>query len=152
MNTNLLFQYCPKIAIFRGDSVLVARRAGEADLDSIFTLVGGKVERTDPSVIQGIFRELGEEIGNKVQIRILSTYSTHREFLKADGSRMILPHFYAEFISGDIKLNEEYSEYRWMSLADLTAPDVLDNIADICRDLLRLKSLANEQDFINYPG
>ena len=32
---------------------------------------------------------------------------------------MVLPHYYARFIGGEIMLNDEYSEYRWVNLREL---------------------------------
>ena len=32
---------------------------------------------------------------------------------------MVLPHYYARFIGGEITLNDEYSEYRWVNLREL---------------------------------
>jgi hypothetical protein len=46
---NLLFQYCQKIVVYSqdGQSVLLCKRKGEADFDSVFSFIGGKMERSD---------------------------------------------------------------------------------------------------------
>lgn len=41
-------------------------------------------------------------------------------FRKSDGTAMIVPHYLAHHVGGDIDLNaEEYSEYRWVSVDEL---------------------------------
>ncbi|MGW5517148.1 NUDIX domain-containing protein [Nocardia africana] len=46
------------------DSVLLARRKGEADYDGVYSLIGGKIETTDSSILDAIRREKNEGIGN----------------------------------------------------------------------------------------
>lgn len=132
--------------------LLLARRQGEADLDSVYTLVGGKIEHSDKSILSGVFRELSEEIGTKVQLRVLASFTTAAEFTKADGSRMILPHYLAEYTSGDIELSDEYSEFEWFGLDELDSPEVLPNIFPIVQSLLKLRSIATSDDYVNFPS
>ena len=125
----LLFQYCPKIAVFHGDRVLVCRRKGEADYDGVFSLIGGKMEHSDASIVEGLQREKNEEVGEDFRVRLLPRFSIDTHFVKNDGHHMILPHFYAEFSGGDIHLSDEYSEYAWLSFDDLrAATNIIDNL------------------------
>ena len=57
-NPNLLFQYIQKLVVLSSDrqSVLVAKRKGEADYDGTFSFIGGKMETTDESLIAGMKR------------------------------------------------------------------------------------------------
>lgn len=144
-----LFQYCPKIAVFDGDKVLLCRRAGEADLDGVFTFIGGKMEHGDATIIDGLRREKDEELGTDVHLGVLSRYSVNVEFDKADGSRMILPHYLADWLDGDIKLSPEYSEHRWVpaaQLGDLTP--MVPNVPKICVQLARLRQISTPADFV----
>ena len=144
-----LFQYCPKIAVFDGDNVLLCRRTGEADLDGVFTFIGGKMEHHDPTIVDALRREKDEEIGTDVHLAVLTRYSINVEFDKADGSRMILPHYLADWLGGEIKLSPEYSEHRWVPtdhLADL-AP-IVPNIPEICAQLTRLRDIASPADLV----
>ncbi len=93
-----LFQYCPKIAVVRNHSVLLCRRAGEADFDGVFTFIGGKMEHGDLTIIEALRREKNEEVGSGVSLSVLIRYSVNVEFVKSDGSRMILPHYLANFV------------------------------------------------------
>lgn len=121
MNPNLLFQYCQKLIILSPDkqSVLLAKRKGEADLDGVFSFVGGKMETTDETTVDGMKREKNEEIGTSAKIKILPDETNNLLFHKKDGNCMVLPHIAGVFVSGDIVLNDEYSEYKWVSVAEI---------------------------------
>jgi ADP-ribose pyrophosphatase YjhB (NUDIX family) len=149
VTAHLLFQYCPKIAVFDGANVLLCRRAGEADLDGTFTFIGGKMEHRDTTIVNGLRREKTEEIGADTHLSVLRHYSINVEFTKADGNRMILPHYLADWQGGIIKLSDEYSEHRWVPVDQITdLPNVVPNAADICRHLDRLRSIATPEDFV----
>lgn len=115
------FQNCQKLVIFSKDkkSVLLARRKDEKDLNGIFSFVGGKMEVTDKSLLAGMKREKDEEVGSDFKIRIYPTFAVMAYFEKKDGNHMILPHYFAEHVSGKVKLNEEYSEFKWVPIKEL---------------------------------
>lgn len=121
LTKNIYFQYCPKLVVFNKamDQVLLAKRKGEQDYDGIFTFIGGKLETSDGGIIEGIKREKNEEIGVDVRIKIAEMSVFNAYFEKRDGSSMILPHHICKYLGGDIKINEEYSEYQWVDLNDL---------------------------------
>ncbi|WP_433715380.1 NUDIX hydrolase [Nocardia sp. CA-084685] len=116
MSDTTHFQYCQKLVVIDPvtDSVLLARRKGEADYDSVYSLIGGKMETTDGSILDAIRREKEEEIGKAAIIAIAEALSYNVLFKKKDGNSMILPHFYAEYQGGEIELNDEYSDYLWL--------------------------------------
>jgi 8-oxo-dGTP pyrophosphatase MutT (NUDIX family) len=121
MQSNLLFQYCQKLIILSADkgSVLLAKRKGEADFDGVFSFIGGKMETNDKTIVAGMQREKNEEIGVKAKVAVYPQETFNILFRKKDGNSMILPHIAGVFISGEIELNEEYSEYAWVSLTEL---------------------------------
>lgn len=121
MQSNLLFQYCQKLIILSADkkSVLLAKRKGEADYDGTFSFIGGKMETTDADMVAGMKREKNEEIGNNAKVKILPYETYNIFFRKKDGNSMILPHIAGIFVSGEISINDEYSEYRWVPIAEL---------------------------------
>ncbi len=126
-----LFQYCQKIVVFSEDNskVLLAKRKGEADYDGVFSFIGGKMERTDESLVEGMRREKGEEVGKDFIIRLNPTYNTANYFIKKDGNSMVLPHYYSQYVRGEIELNEEYSEYKWVDVKELdTFQPVIDTV------------------------
>lgn len=99
--------------------MLLAKRKGEADYDGVFSFIGGKMETTDESFIAGMKREKTEEIGPKAVVKLLPNETNNILFRKKDGSSMVLPHVAGVYVSGDIELNEEYSEYKWVPLIEL---------------------------------
>ncbi len=60
-------------------------------------------------------------------------------FRKKDGNAMILPHYLAIHVEGDIVLNDEYSEYRWAPLEDISScTPQIPNIPEIVQKLTQL--------------
>lgn len=147
----LMFQYCPKLAVFNQEvnEVLLCRRKGEQDYDGIFSLTGGKMEHSDASIIAALHREKSEEVGADFKVKVLPYPSIDVFFVKKDGSRMILPHFLAYHIGGEIVLNEEYSEYAWVRLDSLSEFEPkISNISWIVPSLARLRSTVAETDLV----
>lgn len=144
------FQNVQKLVVFSkdGKSVLMCKRQGEADLDGVFTFIGGKMETTDKTLLNGLKREKDEETGPGFQVRVCPHFSTNRIFITKNKSMQILPHYYAEHLKGEIVLNEEYSEYKWVKLEELASfePKV-ETIPGVVEELLRLKKVLKEEDF-----
>jgi hypothetical protein len=87
----------------------------------VYSLIGGKMETTDGSILDAIRREKEEEIGAAAIVLIAEDVSYNVLFKKKDGNSMILPHFYAEYEGGEIELNEEYSDYVWVPRNQLSS-------------------------------
>jgi ADP-ribose pyrophosphatase YjhB (NUDIX family) len=153
MQEQYLFQFCQKLVVFSADrqSVLFARRKGEADFDEYWSLIGGKMETTDGGIVEGIRREKDEEVGADFRMRVAPMFSCYNvHFQKKNGTHMILPHYVAVHEGGDVVLNEsEYSEYKWVALSELTGfgPKV-DNTASVVKNALRLLPTLSEDDFV----
>lgn len=123
MQSNLFFQYCQKLVILSADkqSVLLAKRKGEADYDGAYSFVGGKMETTDASLLAGMKREKDEGIGASSVVHVLPRESYNLLFRKQDGSSMVLPHIAGVFVSGTVTLNDEYADYQWVPITELGA-------------------------------
>lgn len=76
MSDTTFFQYCQKLVILSADTqrVLLARRSGEADYDVTYSFIGGKMETTDASILDGMKREKDEEIGANTRVAELTTF------------------------------------------------------------------------------
>jgi 8-oxo-dGTP pyrophosphatase MutT (NUDIX family) len=145
------FQNCQKIVVFshNGTKVLLAKRKGEADYNSTFSFIGGKMETSDSSIINGLKREKDEEAGKNFKIKIYPTFSINLLFRKKDGSVMILPHYYAVHVNGNVKLCKEYSEYRWVNLNELDSFEPkIPTIPDIVKKFIRFKKIMNKDEFV----
>lgn len=145
------FQYCQKIVVLSSDgtSVLLCRRKGEADYDGTFSFIGGKMETSDASILEGLRREKDEEVGKCFKIRIAPMFSVNALFRKKDGNSMILPHYLAYHLEGEIGLSGEYSEYQWVKLDRLnTFEPKIENIPQTVQTLLRLRNTLTDADFV----
>lgn len=146
-----LFQYCQKIVVFAADEtkVLLCRRRQEVDFEKTFSFIGGKMETKDEGFVDSLQREKNEEVGPDFKIKIYPTFTTNVLFTKKNGQSMILPHYYAIYERGDIKLNSEYSEYRWVPLNTIdsfepkiyTIPGVLAKFQTLRRIIKETKSV-----------
>lgn len=151
MNDSLFFQYCQKIILFNENStsVLLARRKGEADYDGIYSFIGGKLETTDGGFVAGLQREKNEEIGEQVQVKICPLVSYNAYFTKKDGSAMVLPHFCAVYQGGEIVINDEYSDYKWVKLDELaTFEPKIETIGAGVDWALRISKILSDDDFV----
>lgn len=145
------FLYCQKIIVFSKDKkkVLLCRRKGEADYDGVFSFIGGKMETGDRSIIDGLKREKNEEVGENFKIKIFPTFTHNVLFRKKDGSSMILPHYLAIHESGEIKLSEEYSEFKWVEVDDLSVFEPkIPNIDLMAKFANKLNEIAGDSEFI----
>ena len=145
------FQYCQKLVIFSKDKtkILLGKRKGEADYDGVFSFFGGKMETKDASILVGLKREKDEELGENFLIDVYPLFTHNLFFTKADGRKMILPHYYAVYKSGEVTLNEEYSEAQWIPLKELDSfePKV-ETIPDVVKQMLKLEKMMKKEDFI----
>lgn len=151
MQSHLFFQYCQKLIILSADkqSVLLAKRKGEADYDGTFTFIGGKMETTDGSLVAGMKREKEEEIGPNAKVKVLANESYNILFTKKDGTQMVLPHIAGMFVEGEIMLNDEYSEYKWIPLAELKQFEPkIDNIPQLTNWAIAKLQVAKNDELV----
>lgn len=148
----LFFHYCPKLIVFSADkkSVLLARRAGEADYDGAYTFIGGKTETTDGNLVAGLQREKNEEIGELAKLKVCYMMSCYQVwYTKKNGNSMVLPHHIAIYQGGDIKLNpNEYDDYKWVALEDVGAYDQIATTPLAVQAALRYLPMLSDDDFV----
>lgn len=151
MNDPTLFQYCQKLVVFRANDtqVLLAQRKGEADYNATYSFIGGKLEVSDAGILDGLQREKDEEIGSAVKLKVFYTYSYNEYFIKSNGSHVILPHYYAQYLEGEVLLSDEYADYIWVAVSELTKFEPkIENIPHVVTQLLRLKAVLAEEDTV----
>ena len=119
---------------------MLCKRKGEQDFDGIYSFIGGKLETTDENLLDGLRREKNEEIGNNCKLLVYTSFTTQEEYRKKDGISMILPHIYAIYKSGEIKLNDEYSDYKWVAINKLEEFEPkISTIVSVVKRLLELE-------------
>ncbi len=129
-------------AIFRGDRVLIVRRA-RPPAYGIFTLPGGGVELGE-TLEEAVVREVREETALEVRPVGLAGY---RQAIARDDSGRVERHFVilpfaARWLSGDIILNEELAEAHWLAPADLAGLTTTEGLAQIVAAAQRIAATA----------
>ena len=126
-------------AIFRDGRVLVVCRA-QPPLAETWTLPGGRVELGE-TLIEAVTREIIEETTLTIRVKGLAGY---REVIldqavAGRGRHFVILPFAAEWVSGEVHLNEELGDFRWCQLpeiADLTITPGLLEILQQAEQLL----------------
>jgi ADP-ribose pyrophosphatase YjhB (NUDIX family) len=118
-------------AIVRAGQVLVVRRA-RAPADGLFSLPGGVVEIGE-TLTQALIREVREETSLAIEPVALVGF---REAIARDRDERIERHFVilpfaARWLAGEIKLNEELSEARWLDPAELSGLPTTPGLAEV---------------------
>jgi ADP-ribose pyrophosphatase YjhB (NUDIX family) len=118
-------------AIVRAGQVLVVRRA-RAPAAGLFSLPGGVVEIGE-TLTQALIREVREETSLAIEPVALVGF---REAIARDRDERIERHFVilpfaARWLAGEIKLNEELSEARWLDPAELSGLPTTPGLAEV---------------------
>ena len=125
-------------AIIRDGKVLIVRRARAPAL-GVFTLPGGGVEAGE-TLHEAIIREVREETALTIDPLGLAGY---REVIGRDRDDRIERHFVilpfaARWLAGEVLLNEELAEARWLLPAELAGLKTTEGLAEIIAAALAL--------------
>jgi 8-oxo-dGTP diphosphatase len=129
-------QLAVSAAIFRGDRILLVRRA-RSPAKGFYSLPGGRVEFGE-SLHTALHREVDEETALKIGIVDLAGW---REVLPgtSGGGHYLIMSFAARWISGEPVLNDELDDFRWLppdDLGDLKLTDGLVQMIQSARGLV----------------
>jgi 8-oxo-dGTP diphosphatase len=129
-------QLAVSAAIFRGDRILLVRRA-RSPAKGFYSLPGGRVEFGE-SLHTALHREVDEETALKIGIVDLAGW---REVLPGTtgGGHYLIMSFAARWISGEPVLNDELDDFRWLtpdSLGDFRLTDGLYQVIQAARGLI----------------
>ena len=129
-------------AIFREGKVLVVQRA-HPPAQGLWTLPGGRVE-VGEKLVDAVRREIAEETALTINVIGLAGY---REIIlpEAVGTRgrhfVILP-FAARWLSGEIALNDELADGRWMAVDEVRDLSTTEGLFEILRQAETLAAAA----------
>jgi 8-oxo-dGTP diphosphatase len=120
-------------AIFRDGKVLLVRRAGPP-AKGLWTLPGGRVE-VGERLVDAVTREVMEETGLTIDVIGLAGY---RESILSDavgdrGRHFVILPFAARWVAGEVALNDELDDSRWLSIDAVTALQTTEGLLDILR-------------------
>ena len=129
-------------AIIRDGKVLIVRRA-RPPAYGVFTLPGGGVE-VGETLHEAVIREVLEETALAIEPLGLAGY---REAIARDADGKVERHFVilpfaARWISGEIALNDELAEARWLVPAELDGLKTTEGLADVVRAAFALAGAA----------
>ena len=129
-------QLAVSAAIFRNGKVLLVRRA-RSPAKGFYSLPGGRVEFGE-TLHAALVREIGEETALEVAIIGLAGW---REVMPAasGGGHYLIMSFAARWTAGDVMLNEELDEFRWLApeaLGELKITGGLEEIIRSARELV----------------
>jgi 8-oxo-dGTP diphosphatase len=124
-------------AIVRAGQVLVVRRA-RAPAAGLFSLPGGVVEIGE-TLTQAVIREVREETSLAIEPVALAGF---RETIVRDPNDRVERHFVilpfaARWLAGEVLLNEELSEARWLHPPELAGLPTTPGLGDIVATALR---------------
>jgi ADP-ribose pyrophosphatase YjhB (NUDIX family) len=125
-------------AILRDGRVLIVRRA-RPPAHGLYTLPGGGVELGE-TLEEAVIREVREETALEIEPLALAGY---REAIARDRAGRIMRHFVilpfaARWISGEVSLNEELAEARWVEPKDLACLTTTEGLAGIVASVERI--------------
>ena len=129
-------------AIIRDGKVLIVRRA-RPPARGVYTLPGGGVE-VGENLHEAVAREVREETGLAVEPVALAGY---REAIARDADGKVERHFVilpfaARLIAGEIALNEELAEARWLVPSELAGLKTTEGLAEIVRAAYAIAGVA----------
>ena len=112
-------QLAVSAAIFRDDRILLVRRA-RSPAKGFYSLPGGRVEFGE-TLHAALHREVDEETALKIDIAGLAGW---REVVPGEsgGGHYLIMSFAARWQAGDVVLNEELDDFKWL------APDALGDL------------------------
>ena len=132
------FQVAVTATIEKSEKILVTKRSKDvANEAGLWETVSGRVEQTETSE-KALMREIKEELG-EVEIKIGNPYNIFK-IRRDDGFDLIGISYICEYISGNIKLNEEHTEYRWIKPEDFENYDATDGMKAEIRKFIGLKN------------
>ena len=118
-------------AIFRDGKVLAVRRARKP-APNLYTMPGGVVEAGE-TLTEAVAREVREETSLQIDVLALAG---HREAVVRDAQGRVERHFVimcfaARWIAGEVVLNEELDDARWLDPSEIANLRTTDGLAEI---------------------
>jgi ADP-ribose pyrophosphatase YjhB (NUDIX family) len=132
-------QLAVSAAIFRDRKVLLVRRA-RSPAKGYYSLPGGRVEFGE-TLKAAVQREVREETGLKVEIIGLAGW---REVVPsvAGGGHYLIMSFAARWMSGEVMLNDELNDHKWLEPDDLGGLKITGGLEEVIASARRLLSPA----------
>lgn len=116
-------------------NILVAKRSPQiAHAAGKWDVISGRLSPGE-SFEEALKREITEELGESVTIDIVEPYYTFHH-TRDDGHEVQGVSYYCQYIRGEIHLNDEHTDFRWVSVEKALR---LIKIESLRRDLRRFR-------------
>lgn len=141
--------------IIKDSKYLIARRAAhEKAFPNKWTVPGGKLEVDDYinkpkdthdhwyNILEDLLkREVREEVGLEINnIR----YLTDLAFIRPDNIPVVVISLYTDYASGEVKLDDDHTDFAWVTLDEAESYDLIDGIYEELKMLEKI--LKGRQD------
>ena len=128
-------QLAVSAAIFRDGKILLVRRA-RFPAKGVYSLPGGRVEIGE-TVHAALHREVKEETALKIEIADLAAW---REVLPAaaGSGHYLIMSFAARWSAGEVVLNEELDDHKWLAPDALGELKVTEGLFDVIQSARRV--------------
>ncbi|MBR9703935.1 NUDIX domain-containing protein [Candidatus Pacearchaeota archaeon] len=149
--------------IVKDEKYLITKRSlSKKAFPGKWTVPGGNLEKVDYinkpkdtsshwyNVIETVLRrEIMEEVGLEISnIGYLTSLSFINDGIdNIENIPMLVLSFYADYLKGDVKLNEESCDYKWVSLKEALEYDLIEGIYE---ELVMLDKLLKEKKLIEW--
>lgn len=113
--------------------LVVKRGANEIAYAGKWAYPGGKVEKGE-TIMQALKREILEEVGIEIEDykELLQDYT----FVKPDGNNVVGLNFLVRAKNKEVKLSEEFQDYKWVNLSELMGLDRIPEIEISAKQVL----------------
>jgi 8-oxo-dGTP pyrophosphatase MutT (NUDIX family) len=111
----------------RSELLLLRRSADKALGGGLWGLIGGRLEPEERPQ-DGMARELQEELGPGHRVELLDTLGPVRD--RHYGGRYEIHLFHYLWQGGEVRLNEEHTEYCWVDRKTYHGYEVMDGVDD----------------------
>jgi 8-oxo-dGTP diphosphatase len=128
-------QLAVSAAIFRGGNVLLVRRA-RSPAKGFYSLPGGRVEFGE-KLHAALCREVAEETGLTIDIIGLAGWREVMPAMTGSGHYLIMS-FAARWTAGEVMLNDELDEFRWLAPESLEELKITGGLQDVIQSARRL--------------
>src|SRR3989338_1655338 len=129
-----------------GKYLITKRSPDKKAFPNKWTVPGGGLEtddytNTSPTTKAGqwyyaIENALRREIREEVNLEVdKPQYLLDLTFIRPDGIPVVVLSFYCNYVSGDVKLDDDSVYYVWVEVGDLDKYDLIDGIADEIKEV-----------------
>ena len=128
-------QLAVSAVIFRDGKMLLVRRA-RSPAKGFYSLPGGRVEFGE-TLHAALHREVSEETALKIEIVELAAW---REVVPGatGGGHYLIMSFAARWSSGEVMLNDEHDDYKWLAPDSLGELKITGGLQEVIRSARRL--------------